>query len=120
MITHVRCGNCRSAYDPPGIDQRHLAYGARVAGWIVWEGATEGGKHVKRVFCPGCAGRPVIDAATGEEPSWDAECHTCGTSMGEEWDEGEPLTQKDAELWKDEHRCEPDVTISAPKHVVAA
>ncbi|MFI7691730.1 hypothetical protein ACIBQ6_21865 [Nonomuraea sp. NPDC049655] len=119
-MREIQCGSCRSSYDPPGIDQRHKEYGARVAGWIVWEGKTEGGSHVKRVFCPRCAGRPVVDAATGEEPSWSADCRTCGASMHEDWFEGVALSQEDAELWKDEHSCEPDVEITAPKHVVAA
>jgi transcriptional regulator with XRE-family HTH domain len=120
IVATIRCQSCRNVYDPPGIDQRHLSFGARVAGWILWEGTTEGGSHVKRVYCPRCVGREVVDAGTGETPSWDAECQTCHATMSEEWREDVPLSEDDAKLWKDEHRCEPDVHISAPKHVVAA
>ena len=104
----------------PESTDRTVIMGGGLAGWIVWEGKTEGGAHVKRVFCPRCVGREVVDASTGEEPSWSAECSTCGASMREDWFEGVALSEDDAKLWKDEHRCEPDVTISAPKHVVAA
>lgn len=48
-------------------------------------------------------------------PSWQAECDTCCASMAEEWaDHSAPFTKADAELWRDEHRCQPSVRLIEP------
>lgn len=88
---------------------------ARATGWRVWSGTTMGGREVRRVFCPRCLGHAAeVDAAA--EPKWDARCRACdwGASDEDEYP-AEPFTAKDAQRWKDDHRCEPDVFIIAPK-----
>lgn len=86
--------------------------GARPAGWLIGEGPTIGGQHVRRVHCPGCTGR------TGDGPlveKWDADCQTCGESASdyEDYDD-EPFTEKDAKNWNRDHECEPDVRLITP------
>ena len=68
-MSAIQCMSCPAIYNPQYIDKQHFNIGARVAGWIVWEGPTEGGKHVKRIHCPACLGK-----AKPVEPSWDAVC----------------------------------------------
>lgn len=115
----ICCHHCHSAYIWTG--RGSAIDGARVAGWIVWEGATLGGKQVKRTYCPRCSGKPVIDPTTGKEPSWDARCSTCDAQMGEERDDGDrPITKEDAEQWRSDHHCWPDVELIAPVKEVAA
>lgn len=103
---------------PPGDPGDHVVeQAARAAGWLVGEGPTQGGEHVRRVHCPGCIGR------TGDGPlveRWDATCETCGETASDAEDyEDEPFTEADAKRWKDYHECEPDVRLITPDTVAA-
>lgn len=89
--------------------------GARAIGWTVWEGRTIGGSEERRVFCPRCSGR-TPEPETDAEPKWDARCNTCDwqASDADDYDD-EPFTEADAKAWKQDHECEPDVDLIAPK-----
>lgn len=101
-----QCQNCPRATIASEIS-------TRVAGWIVWTGTTRGGQETTRIYCPACAGRREEDP-----PSWDAECRTCHTRMSDDaGDDDEPVTEDEAEDWKYEHRCEPDVRLVRPEEV---
>lgn len=114
-MADISCQSCRDVYVWPVGAKGSMVDGARAKGWIVWEGATVGGDQVKRTFCPVCRG--VADPASEPEPSWDAVCHTCDSSMSEEWgaEQDGPFTKKDADRWKSEHRCEAFVDTIPPK-----
>jgi hypothetical protein len=108
MTEQIRCQTCPRVYAKDG--QGTVEERARAAGWIVWEGATLGGDHTRRVHCAGCLGR---DEDGPQEPRWDATCNTCGVSASEDgYDE---FFEEDAEAWADEHRCEPDTETIPPK-----
>lgn len=50
-------------------------------------------------------------------PLWDAECHTCESSLAEEKSEDDDrtwTTKQDAIAWKRDHRCEPAVSLIDP------
>lgn len=105
-----QCQNCsrRTAMDETG---------ARAARWIVWSGSTRGGQETTRIYCPTCAGRGSEDP---NPPIWDAECATCHWRMSDadDWDEEEePYTERDAQNWKQDHQCEPDVRIITPEEI---
>lgn len=110
--TQLRCQNCPMVFTATGEDYGlPVPDAARATGWTVWEGTTLGGEQVKRVFCAWCAGRrPEV-----ERPKWDARCETCGcaASDADEY-KTEPFTAKDAERWKQDHECEPDVFLIQP------
>lgn len=89
----------------------------RVQGWRIWAGTTIGGAESSAVFCPACCGEGGVDETTGESAGWTAYCSTCMNSIDDEWDD-EKLsagwTKSDCEEWEDDHKCEPDVQITAP------
>lgn len=90
---------------------------ARVLGWRIWSGTTIGGQETSVVFCPACCGEAGVDEKTGESVGWKAECRTCFVTIDDEWDDDKPeagWTKKDCEEWEDDHKCEPDVQITAP------
>jgi hypothetical protein len=110
----LRCQFCPRVYTLRGA----LAEaGARAAGWMVGEGPTLGGKHVRRVVCAVCLGRTEPE----DDPLWDARCNTCGATaredLGDEIDGA--LTEKDVKDWRDDHRCEPWVDLITPEQVQA-
>lgn len=107
----VRCQYCPRVYTLRGA---HAEAGARAAGWMVGEGPTIGGEHVRRVICGVCLGRvaPEDDPVAG----WDARCRTCDWSASEEEGyEDEPWTEKDARAWANDHQCEPCVDLINPE-----
>lgn len=53
---YLVCQTCSAAYGGWWI-QAEMETAARVAGWTVWEGVTEGGTAERRVFCPLCCGK---------------------------------------------------------------
>ncbi|MFI6594907.1 hypothetical protein ACIBHX_01595 [Nonomuraea sp. NPDC050536] len=112
-MADISCQHCRAAYAWPVGAKGSQSDGARSAGWVVWEGLTLGGQHVKRVYCPVCRG---VAEPTQAELSWDAVCQTCDCRMSEEWgdDEEGPFTENDADQWKADHRCEPWVDKIQP------
>lgn len=99
----IRCKHClnttRSSRDV-----------ARVTGWRMWSGTTEGGKQVDDVVCPTCAGTTPADDAP---KSFQVRCQTCDWDWIAE-DGEEPLDARSAKDMADDHQCEPDVTIVAP------
>lgn len=116
----IRCLSCPSVYAPASIEPQHISYGARVAGWVVWEGPTEGGEQVKRIHCPACRGQE-IEEPKAPEPSWDAVCKTCDFSMAEDWsDSKDPFTEEDCKTWKAEHECEKWVEFVPPSRAAIA
>lgn len=111
----IRCQNCPRTFDNPHAGSHSLPApdAARVAGWTVWEGTTLGGKQVKRVFCPRCAGRtPDLDEV---EPGWDAVCDTCDAQASEDWSDEVPLSEEDVDAWRSDHRCEPYIRKIRPE-----
>lgn len=103
-----QCQNCPRATIASEIS-------VRVAGWIIWTGATIGGTETTRIYCPTCAGREAQDT---NPPTWDAVCDTCHWRMSDA-DNGEdddaPYTERDARNWKLDHECEPDVRLITPE-----
>lgn len=90
---------------------------ARIAGWRIWTGETQGGKSTEFTFCPACAGTASPERLA-EIQGWDAECETCGAVMSEEFDADDdeaPITEKQARDWDMDHQCEPEVIIHRPK-----
>lgn len=122
----IQCQNCLSFYKKPprprltsksvnlwgGMPAEDCA---RAIGWRVWSGTTLGGSEARAVFCPRCAGHQP-EAEEVAAPKWDARCNTCDAQARDDYDyAGEPFSEADARRWKDDHRCEPDVEIIAPK-----
>ena len=117
-MANITCQHCRAGYVRPVGAKGSEADAARVKGWAVWEGNTLGGQFVKRVFCPVCRG---VSEPTEAELSWDAVCKTCDASMSEEREDGDgPITERQAESWRDDHRCEPWVDLIGPVRDMAA
>jgi hypothetical protein len=113
-MNEIRCQSCRRTYTAvhgPLVEQA-----ARAAGWVVWDGDTLGGEHVRRVYCTTCAGRS--NDGPDQQPRWDARCNTCAWSASQEDDyDDEPFTGEDAHAWRQEHECEPDVDLIPPEQV---
>ncbi|MFE3449653.1 hypothetical protein ACFXJ8_12025 [Nonomuraea sp. NPDC059194] len=65
--------------------------------------------------CNDCLKRSNDCLKRSDVPSWDAVCETCDSSMKEEWEDApRPFTEDDAQLWKEEHRCQPLVRLISP------
>lgn len=112
-MSNITCQNCPTSYARPFGAKGSEVDAARAKGWIVWDGMTLGDQHVKRVYCPVCRGVADPDP---DQPSWDAVCKTCDSSMGEEWGDEQdgPFTEKDAKQWREQHECEPWVDLIKP------
>lgn len=80
-----------------------------MAGWRIWEGKSVTGKDLTVRICPVCAGveQPKPQA------SWRVGCDTCYWEY-DEWDDEEPLTEKDAREVARDHVCEPETWVKPP------
>lgn len=83
---------------------------ARVNGWRIWRGETQGGKPAEDVVCPWCAG-------TNEQPppNWRVGCNTCDWEYEDEDGDDEPLDETSARYLADHHECEPDTWVKPPR-----
>lgn len=83
---------------------------ARVQGWRMHTGLTQGGGFLDDVVCPRCAGQEEPDP-----PSWNIECSTCFWNYLDDEDELPPLVNIDeAEAEAREHVCQPWMRLQAP------
>jgi hypothetical protein len=95
---------------------------ARAEGWRVWDGYTLGGQPSSVRICPACIAPPE-PGADGKVRGYNADCSTCMTDIDDEWGDEKPeggWTEEDAEEWAEQHKCEPDTRVIAPKQKVGA
>lgn len=102
----IQCKHC-SASTRSSVDV------ARMAGWRMFDGTTQGGKPLNDVVCPSCAGTAPDSEAANAGPSWRVRCSTCDWMYEDEYDEG-PLDAKAARSLAYDHQCEPYVQIAPP------